>query len=181
VTGNGICYVGNGGLNRLARQKGMSPWLLRLIPCYQVYYISSFGRPALVPFLTWVCGQTFLVSGGGAVGFHIAVNAHKADLSKTIDAEAARLLQGRNKEARAWLRQPENRNEPESRRLIEGAYRTGATEVIVVGLDDADNGIQFVIVLPDDAAARRKLFDWHREVDPTVKDVGQKYLLLSAE
>jgi hypothetical protein len=185
VTGFGICYVGNGGLNRLARQQGMSRWRLRLIPFYQVYYMSTFGRPALVPFLTWVCGQTFLVSGGGAVGFHIAVNAHKplADLStpQAVDAEAARLLLGKNKEARAWLRQPENRNEPESRRLVEGAYGNGAKEVMVVGLDDADNGIQFVIVLPADAAARQKLFDWHREVDPTVKDVGQKYLLLAAE
>jgi hypothetical protein len=194
--GIGIGYVGRRWLYRIAKQESSTAWLMMmLVPFYRFFFFFTHVSQTLVPFLLWLCGTLFVISGGFTLVFHtflekngkqLATNPFdfeppQAEMStpEAIDAEAARLLLGNKKEARVWLKEPENRHDRQARRLIEGAYANGAKDVYAVGFDDDET--QFVVVLPVDAAKRKKLFDWHREADPTVQDVGQKYLLLSPD
>jgi hypothetical protein len=200
LVGIAVRYVGRRGLSRLAHEEGGSEWLLMLlVPFYRFYFFFTHFRPALMPFLIWFLGSLFALSGACSLAIH---RLHtQADTRDTVppwvlqdvprpnpstpqsaDAEATRLLAGNKKEARAWLREPENRRSRAVRALVEQAYDKGAKEVFVVGFDpDDEEELRFVVVLPADPAARRRLIDWHRESEPDLKDVGQKYLLLTLE
>ena len=99
------------------------------------------------------------------------------------------------KEALSWLRAGNERDfrsigeletNEESISLIELIYRAGATEVFAVEIDEFPEGQntgKLVVKLPDDTAARRRLFDWAGTIaeqqgfDPEV-DSGQQYLFL---
>jgi hypothetical protein len=197
--GIGVSYVGRRWLFRLARQEGTPTWVLMMfVPFYRFFFFFTHVRTALVPFLIWLTGTLLLISGGFTYGFHrfmdnegkhlmganspLQFTPPPPDLStpEAIDAEAARLLKGNKKEARAWLKEPQNRHDRQARRLIEEAYSNGAKEVYAVGLDDGEE-TQFVVILPIEPAARKKLFDWHHALEPTLQDSGQKYLLLSTD
>jgi len=114
---------------------------------------------------------------------------------KELDASAGETLKEEGAtEARAWLAEQAdgvvfNLGKDKTKPTIEKLYQMGAKTVTVSGF--ADGGRQtatvLVIELPDDLAARKKLFAWDNETQKKLaeegdddyepaKDVGQKYL-----
>ena len=94
-------------------------------------------------------------------------------------------------EARQWLKSSSHilfeGDKDVAIKLVDDLYRVGAKQVWVIGIaewGDSEVAAAFVAVLPDDAAARKRMFaiesDFQRlvEGDPA-SDVGQKYLHFS--
>ncbi len=185
---------------RVAREElGPIYRLLMWIPFYEVYFFITHVSRMLAPFVFWVCALLFLGGAGVSIAFH-RFSSDRPDLEsvpagpaafdpdvadpKGIDAECLRLLGRRKEEARAWARGPGPRLDPDGPGVVaraEQAYQNGAKEVYVVGLDpDEDGDIipSLVIVLPDDAPSRKRLFDWYHAFRHDTPDAGQKFLLL---
>lgn len=109
------------------------------------------------------------------------------------DREAEEALKdGKHEEARAWCKKPAAMGfevgTDQMLEIAEGLYGAGATDVQVVGIDTLQGreiSAAMVATLPEDPAARKKLFAWAagpgaevllQETPPT--DVGQRYLYL---
>jgi len=109
----------------------------------------------------------------------------------------AKLLKGRNKaEALSWLSAGssesfrnlgELRSNEESVALVRDAYESGAAEVLAVEIDSYADGTQntgkLVIVVPDDVAARRQVFEWCARQAVELgfegdEDFGQRHLFV---
>jgi hypothetical protein len=195
IVGAILGILGRGSFLRIAREEGGATHLLvLLVPFYEVYFFISRINKTLVPFMIWMCGVVFLFSACITLWIHHAHQEYEEDhpasalagaTPQEVDAQCARLLAGPTKEARAWLReQGAGGNAAEiaaASGLVEQAYQAGAKQVIAANIhrdEDGDLVATFIIVLPDDAAARQRVFDWHRgEHGPDdEKDVGQKYL-----
>jgi hypothetical protein len=187
---------------KVARQElGSSYFILKFVPFYDAYFFVIHIRRMLLPFVFWLAGFFFITAGGLALVLHQAgaamesstadfsgnheTPAAKLDTPQGADGEATRLLSGRKKEARAWLREPDNRRDRSLRELaaaVEKAYKNGAKEISVVGYDENDDeDLHIIITLPTEPAERQRLFTWFRDdIDPDAHDVGQKYLFLLA-
>lgn len=198
IVGAILGILGRGSFLRIAREEGGATHLLvLLVPFYEVYFFLSRINKTIVPFLIWMCGVVFLFSACITLWIHHAHQAHQefeADPARSalvgatpqeVDAQCASLLAGPTKKARAWLReQGAGGNAAEiaaASGLVEQVYRAGAKQVIAANIhrdEDGDLVATFIIVLPDEAAARQRIFDWHRgeRGDDDEKDVGQKYL-----
>lgn len=104
------------------------------------------------------------------------------------DQLCERLLRKSDKaEAREWLRSAARsiggRSSTESIALVEELYALGATEVVAVDIGTGQTTDTLVVVLPEDAAARKKLFELEEALMKTAgfdksSDQGQKYLFL---
>lgn len=94
-------------------------------------------------------------------------------------------------EARKWLQSDSHilfeGDKETAGRLVSELYSAGAKEVWIIGISplaDVEVAAAFVTVLPDDSAARKRVFavesDFQRLIDgePT-SDTGQKYLHFS--
>lgn len=110
-------------------------------------------------------------------------------LIERVDKHGDELMAGDKKaEAREWLKSDNHilfkANRKKLAQFVEDFYGAGATQVLMVDLEDHE-GKQFaeamLVVLPADTAARAKLFQVNDraseayEEDPIV-DKGQKYL-----
>lgn len=125
----------------------------------------------------------------GCMNASVSVSKDEKSEAQELDKQIAEWLAEPDKaEARKWL-------ESESHVLFEGdketavklvsdLYDAGAKEVWIIGISafgDSEVAAAFVAVLPDDSAARKRVFavesDFQKLVDlePTT-DVGQKYL-----
>jgi hypothetical protein len=195
ILGAILGILGRGSFLRIAREEGGSTHLLVMfVPFYEVYFFFSRINRTLVPFLIWACGLFFLFSAGITLWIHHARPEFEADhdapalaasTPQEVDAQCARLLAGPTKEARTWLREQAAGGKAGevalATGLVEQAYQAGAKEVIAANPhrdEDGDPVATFIIVLPNDPDARRRIFAWHRgEHGPDdEKDVGQKYL-----
>jgi len=115
------------------------------------------------------------------------------------DRAAEKSLAASKTEAREWLAENHDKhvvwkwNKQAARKAIDELYSAGAKEVWIVDTSKAEGGVElaseFVIVLPADAAPRKKVFDWiarwekQAEIDEEdrTKDGGQKYFVLSTD
>ncbi len=110
-------------------------------------------------------------------------------LEARIDAHGDEVMASGSKgEARAWMKEPKHvffKNDPqEIAKFIEDFYSAGATQVLIVDIEEHEGtqyGGSMLVVLPAEAAARVRLFDIGSRVDTAlgcdqVTDKGQKYL-----
>jgi hypothetical protein len=188
-----VAFVGRRWLSRFAREEGRHEYVLMIVvPFYPVYFFFRRMRKSLVPFTIWACGMTFFVSGGITTGLHrmrdeasqpktlweaMQAPLDRKSLAET-EAEVKVLLAEKKQEAREWLSEQRNPSS-EVRSLIQGAYLSGAMEVIVVGLDHENaRERQLLIVLPPEYDERKEFFNWYRQTDPEAWDAGQKFLLI---
>jgi hypothetical protein len=205
LIGGGLAgFISRTSFRKVAREElGSSYSILMFVPFYDAYFFVVHIRRMLLPFVFWLAAFFFVTAGGLALFFHRAgddLASNRANFSagneppaakldapldtpQGADAEATRLLNGLKKEARAWLREPENRRDRSMRKLaarVEKAYKHGAKEVTVVGFDPNDEEeLHIIMTLPAEPAERQRLFTWFREdMDPDAHDVGQKYLFL---
>jgi hypothetical protein len=128
-------------------------------------------------------------------------NAPEAEAQKKAEAEKALILSrdsaiaediasNRTAEARAWLKDDNHvifeGNKAEVAKLVEDLYTAGAKEVYITGIVDIEGAqlsASLAVVLPDDPAARKRVFDiqralyksWEYEEGAT-EDIGQKYM-----
>ncbi|PWU21509.1 MAG: hypothetical protein C5B50_01565 [Verrucomicrobia bacterium] len=119
----------------------------------------------------------------------------KGSLEARVDKHGDEVLAsaGKTAEARQWMKQPKHvffKADPKQvAQFVEDFYIAGATQVLMADIEEHE-GIQYgeamLIVLPKDAAARKKLFeigdraDAAYQNDPTT-DKGQKYLYYSLD
>lgn len=94
-------------------------------------------------------------------------------------------------EARRWLQSDSHilfeGDKETAVKLVSDLYSAGAKEVWIIGiseLGDSEVAAAFVAVLPDDTAARKRVFAVESEFQKLVdlepsRDVGQKYLHMS--
>jgi hypothetical protein len=121
--------------------------------------------------------------------------------SSGVDAEAAECLAKKDSiaEAKAWLAAPKHAlwkgDRKEITALVDDFYKAGAKEVYAVDIAKEPGFeivAQFVVVLPTDPEARRKVLEVHNafwkkylDEDPDevkdflVDEAGQRYLLLN--
>jgi hypothetical protein len=113
-------------------------------------------------------------------------------LEGRIDQHGDRIIASPSKaEARQWMKQPSHvflkANPQEVSRFVEEFYSAGATQVFIADIEEHEGklfGEALLVVLPQDAPARAKLFEIGARAAATfqndpVTDKGQKYLYYS--
>jgi hypothetical protein len=136
-----------------------------------------------------------LVAGCGDRNAPEAEEQRKAEDAKTLivsrDSTIAHdIASNRTAEARAWLKDDNHvifeGSKAEVTKLAEDLYAAGAKEVYITGIVDIEGAqlsASLAVVLPDDAAARKRVFDVERALyksreyeEGATEDVGQKYM-----
>ena len=135
-----------------------------------------------------VCGIAFTLLATAA-GLTYLWHAQREDLPGPLAGDDAHLLDfmhaSRAREAREWLagnpaRSIAGLSREQSARFIDRLYEIGAKRVIAYG---GQMSLTVIVELPDGAAPRKMLFDWHNShnsgpLAPAARDVGQRYLLV---
>jgi hypothetical protein len=201
VAGGVVWIISRVWFMRIGREEGQGVYLaLRFVPFYEVYFFFKHRSQTLLPVAVWGCGALLLFTGMGVLAWRTYRELNpdwyhegaKVIAGKRTEAEArgeeehcAEMMGGKNKtEARAWLAGPQVSSTDVSaqhyRRAVEAAYRAGAQEVMAChpNITGGSPEAEFVIVMPGDAAARKRVFDVRRRSGVDVPDVNQKYLLL---
>lgn len=200
VLGGVAAFAGKRWFLAVASEDGLGTRLMCLfVPFYSTYYFFTNLRRTLMPFAVSCCGGVFLLTGvvfWYAHKFEEARTEAAAPSEKlaTQDAECAQLLAEPNHaEALEWLKAENKRRavfkwgKKQAIDLVENLYRRGAVKVYVADISSdqvfGELTAQMVVVLPEDAAARKKLFEWYNSSfgDDVQKDQGQKYLLLTLD
>ncbi len=112
--------------------------------------------------------------------------------TKDINAHGDEIMAGNGKaESREWLKSDSHVLFKENRKKLAGFidefYAAGAKQVLIADVEEHEGkqyGGGLLIVLPDDSAARAKLFKLNETVGATydedpVSDSGQKYIYIT--
>jgi hypothetical protein len=150
---------------------------------------------ALIPFAG--CGkQSGSSSGSSGSSSADAGDGDGSDqpLEVRIDHHGDEIMASSKKyEARDWMKDPNHiffkEDKKQVSQFIEDFYNAGATQVVIGDTEEHD-GATFagavLVVLPQDSAARAKVFEINSKVGPffqedPVTDKGQKYLLYTPD
>lgn len=178
--------------------------LLGLLPVAFFYKAAAYaligiGLPGSLLSRKWyllgTTGAGYLLAGVSFFLLHVyfdRVRPHgppaAGSSARECDEHCSALLQDSRKvEGRAWAsNQGQNNTARAQRALVEAAYKAGVREVWAtnVGQVDPDGNSMpdFVLVLPDDGAARKRVFAWRKGNSRRPEaDVDQKYLYMDLD
>ena len=137
-------------------------------------------------------GYKFWRATGGGFGRGGGADVHET--AEAVDETCAEMLAAPNhREAREWCKDPRSAGFEMSRedmgRLAETFYKAGAERVFVTDIEPmggSNVSASMVVVLPKDSSARKGVFETEAKFaeqagEEAVRDVGQKYVLLSLD
>jgi hypothetical protein len=149
---------------------------------------------ALVPFAG--CGKQSGSSSGGSSSSSEQGDGDVSDqpLEVRIDHHGDEIMASDKKyEARLWMKDANHvffkEDKKQVSQYIEDLYNAGATQVVIGDTEEHDGTTYaggILVVLPQDSAARAKLFEVNSKAGPyfqedPVTDKGQKYLFYGAD